>query len=97
MVNFDISFIQNQEESGKHSSMQNELRNSSGCVQTSSRSLKAKALKSNGSLKIDMTHVEGVMDHTEQIEKFKKEALEKKDSELKLDESIITESDIYES
>jgi len=44
-----------------------------------------------------MTHVEGVMDHTEQIEKFKKEALEKKDSELKLDESIITESDIYES
>jgi len=37
------------------------------------------------------------MDHSEEIEAFKKKAMEQPDSELKLDESIITDSDIYQN
>lgn len=72
MVNFECSFIQNHEES-KHSSMQNDVivsklnhnRHASGYVNSSSRSLsRLQVLKSNGSLKIDMRNVEGVVDHS---------------------------------
>lgn len=56
--------------------MVSRIRNSTG-VLNSPRSLsKMKGLKSNGSLKVDLTNVEGVIDHTEELEAFKKKAMQ---------------------